>query len=139
MTQEIAKTGKRKLIFDGDGSQYTSAGLPCRLCGVHQTVDDMPPSVFIRVREKLEDGSSRLVMHVCPNCVARLFLQVERLSLWNQVSGVVMAAIKRVFEKKRAKSEAKASKGEGRPALGNIPGPKLPSRGLEKLLPKKGA
>jgi hypothetical protein len=72
--------------------------------------------------------------------VARLFLQVERLSLWNQVSGVVMAAIRRLLEKKQAKAEAKASKTEPasqRKALGSLPGPKAPSQGLEKLLPGK--
>jgi hypothetical protein len=68
-----------------------------------------------------------------------MFLQVERLSLWNQVSGVVAAAIKRLFDKKRADAKAKseARPAQPRPALGSVPQPKLPSEGLKKLLPAK--
>lgn len=137
---DTSKPGKRQLIFDGDGSQYTESGLPCSVCGKHQRVDDSQNQVFIRVREKLAAGGSRHLMLVCPDCVARLFLQVERLNLWNQVSGVVMAAIKRLLAKRRTKVEAKPSRAEpptSRNALGALPGPKLPSRGLQKLLPGK--
>ncbi len=137
---EITIPGKRQLVFDGDGSQYTDSGFPCSVCGKRQRIGDPQNQVFIRVREKLATGGTRHLMLVCPDCVARMFLQVERLSLWNQVSGVVMAAIKRLFEKKRAKAEAKASKAEPahpRKSLETLPGPKAPSRGLQKLLPEK--
>ncbi len=137
---EIEKPGKRQLVFDGDASQFApDSGLPCSVCGVHQSVDDKLHTCFIRVREKIPGGTRHLML-VCPDCVARMFLQVERLSLWNQVSGVVMAAIRRLFEKKLAKAEAKAQKAEPahpRKALGALPGPKQPSQGLEKLLPSK--
>lgn len=136
---ELAKPGKRQVIFDGDGSQYTDSGLPCSVCGIRQQIGDAQNRVFIRAREKVSGGSQHIML-VCPDCVARMFLQVIRLDLWKQVSGVVVAAIKRVFEKKRAKAEAKASKPEPahqRKALGALPGPKQPSQGLEKLLPTK--
>lgn len=128
---EIAKPGKRQLVFDGDGSQYGDAGLPCSVCGKHQVHE-----VFIRVREKVPGGTRHLML-VCPDCVARLFLQVERLDLWRHVSGVVMAAIRRLLEKRRAKEAKKAEPANTRQALGSLPGPKAPSQGLEKLLPGK--
>jgi len=126
----------RRLVFDGDASQFMpDTGTPCTLCGVHQNVyDDKAPTTFIRVREKIE-GGTHTIAFVCPNCVARMFLQVERLSLWNQVSGTVMAAIKRLFTKKWAQEPPAPP--SNRKALGSAPGPKLPSRGLEKLLPGK--
>jgi hypothetical protein len=137
---EIAKPGRRKLVFDGDGSQFLpDTGLPCSVCGKHQLPEDVPSQVFIRVREKLANGTTRHLMLVCPDCVARMFLQVERLSLWNQVSGVVMAAIKRLFEKRWAKKHGSSAEpaNRSRPALGSVPGPKLPTKGLDKLLPPK--
>ena len=141
MTTEITKPGRRKLIFDGDGSQFLPNGKPCSFCGRKMEPEDMPPPIFIRVREKLANGSTREIAHVCPDCVGRAFLQVERLSLWGQVSGQVVAAIKRVFEKKqeKAKGPVKDSpqKVQVRRALGSVPETKLPSRALEKLLPSK--
>jgi hypothetical protein len=140
VSDELALTGRRKLIFDGDGSQYTDGGQPCSLCGQHQTIGDPINRVFIRVREKLANGSSQELAHVCPDCVARMFLQVTRLNLWNQVSAVVMTAIKRLFEKRSATKAEPDSKPEPSPtrkALGNLPGPKPSSKGLDKLLPRK--
>lgn len=138
MTQ-IVRPGKRQLVFDGDGSQFTpDTGLPCSVCGKHQTVGDRPSQVFIRVREKLTTGGTRHLMLVCPDCVARMFLQVERLSLWDQVSGVVRSAIKRLFEKKWARASAgRAQPANPRNALGTLPGPKHSSLVLQKLLPGK--
>lgn len=126
----------RKLIFDGDASQFMpDSGEPCTLCGVHQNVyDDKAPTTFIRVREKVGGGTKEIAF-VCPDCVARMFLQVERLSLWGQVSGTVLAAIKRLFVKKWAKDQE--PRPAPRKALGSVPGPKLPSKSLKKLLPGK--
>lgn len=89
---------RRRLVFDGDGSQFLHTGKPCRLCGVHQTPDDH--LVFIRVRERL-GGETVEIAHICPDCVARMFLQVTRLDLWRHVRGNVIAAIKRMLGKKR--------------------------------------
>lgn len=92
----------RKLVFDGDASQTTArdfGGEPCTLC------HGRPPTL-IRVREKVA-GGTQPVAFVCPDCVARMFVQVERLSLWHTVSGVVLRAIHKVLLKKRLPSEAK--------------------------------
>ncbi len=138
MTKEIAKLGRRKLVFDGDGSQFLPDGKPCTLCGRKMEATDVPSSVFIRVREKLESGGTRELAHVCPDCVARMFLQVTRLGLWNQVSSVVMAAIKRLLLKRHVTEASPArSQTSARQALGSVPQPKIPSRGLTKLLPEK--
>lgn len=83
-------------------------GIPCTVCGAHQSTDQQ--RTYIRAREKLADGSTRIVTLVCPDCVARMFLQVERLDLWSQVSGIVMSAIRRALDKRREKGEAKAAK-----------------------------
>lgn len=100
----IGSGGKRTLIIDGDGSHYTPEGSPCSLCNDRQHVDDMPPKVWVRVREKADDGT-RVIGYVCPNCVARLFLQVTRLGLWKQVSGQLMAAIRRAIEAAMGKTK----------------------------------
>jgi len=133
---EISKPGRRKLIFDGDGSQFLDTGIPCSVCGKRQEVGDSPASVFIRVREKLDDGSTRLLMLVCPDCVARMFLQVTRLDLWKQVSGTVLAAIRRLLAKKFASvSVAQPPHATHHKALGSIPEKQFASRALQKLLP----
>ena len=93
----LAKPGKRKLIFDGDGSQFTDTGQPCSLCNTRMTADN--GLVFIRVREKLQTGTRELGF-VCPDCVARMFLQVTRLDLWRHVSGNVVRAIQRLLRKR---------------------------------------
>lgn len=137
MPNEIAKPDhrRRKLIFDGDGSQFLpDTGLPCHFCGIHQTPEDA--MIFIRVREKLESGT-REIGHVCPDCVARMFLQVERLNLWKYVTGQVMAAIKRLFKKRYVSKPESRPSVLARQALGSVPGPKLASKGLDKLLPPK--
>lgn len=139
MPAEIAKPGKRRLIFDGDGSQFLDTGKPCTLCGRKALLEDVPPLVFIRVREQLA-GTTREIAHVCPDCVARMFYQVTKLKLWNQVSSQVLTAIKRLFSKFWGNVEEKkgaATPPKQRRALGSVPGPKLASRGLEKLLPSK--
>jgi len=137
---ELAKPGKRRLVFDGDGSQFLDTGKPCTLCGRKATLEDVPPLIFIRVREQLEGGKTREIAHVCPDCVARMFYQVTKLKLWNQVSSQIMTAIRRLFTKFWGNVEEKkgtATPPKKRPALGSVPQPKLASRGLDKLLPPK--
>lgn len=137
MPTEIAKPGKRRLIFDGDGSQFLDDGKPCTLCGKKMVPEDMPPQVFIRVREKLDNGTSRELAHVCPDCVARMFYQVTKLKLWRQVSSQVLSAIRRLLSKFWGNVEASQPMPKQHRALGSVPGPKLASRGLDKLLPPK--
>ena len=72
---------------------------------VRQRVDAMPPKVWVRVREKADEGA-RVIGYVCPNCVARLFLQVTRLGLWKQVSGQLMASIRRAVDSAMGKTKA---------------------------------
>ena len=95
----LARTGRRELIFDVDGSQYGPWGAPCSLCNVRQD-----PTVallsFVRVREKLGDHSEH-VAYLCPDCVARAMIQVERCGLWRQLSGAVAAAVKRVLSRRQ--------------------------------------
>ena len=100
MADQLAPFGRRSLVFDGDGSQYAVQGSLCAICNKLQRPGDDPPSVFIRVREKLASGRTRELMQVCPDCVARMFLQTTRLDLWNQVSGAVLAAIRRLLHRK---------------------------------------
>lgn len=130
---DLAKTGRRRLIFDADASQFMpDTGKPCSLCGVQQEIDKAPRT-FIRVREKIQ-GGSREIAHFCPNCVARLFLQVERHKLWDQVTAVIRSAIERIFKKHYGKPPEPAKQ---RSALGSVPQPKPASSGLKKLLPGK--
>lgn len=97
MTAALASRGKRALIFDVDAAQYGDAGAPCSLCGVRQV-----PAVllsFVRVRQKLGDHSKELAW-LCPDCVARAMIQVERCGLWRQLSAAVATAVKRVLTRK---------------------------------------
>ncbi len=89
---------RKELIFDGDGSQFLESGHPCSLCGHRLTIDGPGPRTFIRVREKT-GANSREIGFLCPDCVARAFLQVSRLGLWTQVRAVVLRAIRSHFEK----------------------------------------
>lgn len=133
---DLTKPGRRRLIFDADASQFMPAdmgGKPCSLCGVHQEIHSNPRT-FIRVREKIQ-GGSREIAHVCPDCVARLFLQVERHKLWDQVTAVVRSAIERIFKKHYGGSKPQPA--EQRRSLGTTPQHKSPSRALKKLLPGK--
>ncbi len=91
----------RNLIFDGDASQTTAAeygGSPCTICL------NRPPTL-IRIREKVPGGSKEL-MFVCPNCVGRLFVQVERLGLWKDVSAVVQRAMAKVLGRRNLPAAA---------------------------------
>lgn len=100
---DLVKPGKRALIFDGDGARYIPGDSPCTLCGTPQEIDTAP-RVFIRVREKLAHGTREVAL-LCPDCIARAVLQVERLSLWRDVSGAVRAAIQRMIAKRRKRIE----------------------------------
>lgn len=97
---ELVLSRKTTLIFDGDGAQYLSSGDPCSLCGCRQTPWGKPRA-FIRVRRKVNPGASKQVAQLCPDCIARAVLQVERLSLWSEVSPAVRAAVKRMINKRR--------------------------------------
>lgn len=70
------------LIFDGDGSQYAGEE-PCTSCGERQQIH-CPPTVFVRIRraQRTNSAASREVAWLCPDCVARAMLQIERLGLW---------------------------------------------------------
>lgn len=94
---------KRPLVFDGDGTHNGPNSESCTLC----QKDDTPwGHVVIRVREKIE-GGTRPVALLCPDCIARAVLQVERLGLWRHVSRVVMMAIRdRLWGKKLGKQAA---------------------------------
>lgn len=112
---DLARTPKRRLVFDVDGSQYTDSGAPCTICGARQVIWEGGPRSFVRIREKIPLGT-RIVAYVCPECVGRLFLQTERLRLWNQVSGTVRAAIRRVLMRRwanNADGPAALESGEG--------------------------
>lgn len=98
----IGSGDKRTLIIDGDGSHYTPEGSPCSLCNDRQTVEN--GLVWVRIREQVPGGSSP-IGYVCPNCVARMFLQVTRLGLWKHVSGGLMASIRRAIDSALGKTK----------------------------------
>ena len=99
----------RRLVFDGDGAQYLDSGKPCSLCGLRQTTNDH--LVFIRVRERRDNGTEEIA-HFCPDCIARMFLQVTRLDLWRCVRGNVIAAIRRMLDRKRPATKRLAPTGQ---------------------------
>lgn len=99
-------TDRLRIFFDGDASQFLPSGGSCIFCEVRQSIDD-GPLTFIRVRERTSEHNTRDCAWVCPDCVARAFLQVSRLGLWTQVSGQVLAAIRRHFARKPLRLESK--------------------------------
>ena len=113
MTTDLAKRGKRELIFDVDRSQFLPTGSPCSICGERQDPFGRHVS-FVRVREKLGDHSEP-VAWLCPDCVARAMIQVERHGLWKQLSGAVAAAVARVLARKRQVVPASAPTPGSRP------------------------
>lgn len=98
MTAAIEGRERRLLVFDGDGSQFCPGGEPCSICNVRQTPTGKPRA-FVRVRKRLAVGTWP-VAQLCPDCICRALLQVERLGLWGEVSPAIRAAIRRMLTKR---------------------------------------
>ncbi len=94
----LVPAGKVALVFDVDGAQYCG-GEPCSLCGIRQTPTGKPRA-FVRVRQKVK-GGTRELNWICPDCVGRLVMQVEKLGLWSEMSPAVQGAITRMLARRR--------------------------------------
>lgn len=113
MSAAIEVRGKRRsLIFDVDGSQYAPGGSPCTLCGCRQDAfDDRAPRAFVRVREKVDHGSV-VVAQLCPDCIARAVVRVDRHQLWAWVSRPVQVAILAMVKRYRVARRSAGETGE---------------------------
>lgn len=98
---------RRSLVFDADASHYTPQGSPCSLCGVRHSIE-APPTGFIRVRERVP-GGTRDVALLCPDCIGRAIIQVERVGYWSQMGAGVRSAIQRVLAKRAKRIATPAS------------------------------
>jgi hypothetical protein len=90
--------GGEGLIFDVDGAQYLPTGEPCTVCGVHQGIEH-PPRALVRIRRKA-GGRSTEVAFLCPDCVGRAMIQINRCNLLGQMSPAVRAALRRMINAK---------------------------------------
>lgn len=89
------------VVFDGDGSQYIPGhSQPCTLCGIWQGIV-RPPTTFVRVRRRV-DGGTREVAWLCPDCIGRAMIQVNRLGLLRQMRPTVRGALRRMINKRVA-------------------------------------
>lgn len=95
---------RKNIIFDGDATQWTDGGSPCSLCGFKPHLEDAH-TTLIRVRERHPGEPSTDVGFICPDCAARVFLQVTRLGLWKAVNKTLIAAIQRALRLKTPRLE----------------------------------